>query len=442
MRTPEDSKIRVEVQHLLDEVIQVVIQRSWTSPNAKTPTSSNTSIPSPLDGDVLHTPVRNIFTFFSSTKIQEENVTHQAFKSTTEEAMEGIFNHGYDSDGEAGPYTNLDGGHDLDDEFTLPANEPSPLAQAVPAIQGRSHSNFVLIPDTKINTFKVDRLRNELKIRGLNQKGLKKELQTRLKQAMLDEIPIQKEKESEAAQPTVFSDGVYWKLLKPTIPICDPTPQSFHAPTIPEDEASQNIKFNFDCSFDRPPFIAHVHRIAKDKFKRRKINKTSKQYIKNRLLRHKGTPNLEFLLKKGLHHNSLPSDWFEAFVPRSLTDKWTVYTNTKALLANAGQIGKPYPDYKNFSCEELRKHIGIYILHGIAPSPQLQLKFKTQTQNFANGSDFVVRHFGPNIDRRHKHFRRFFTVQDPLLGSRPRQTHPNWKVYVFLEHINSVSRDA
>ena len=88
--------------------------------------------------------------------------------------------------------------------------------------------------------------------------------------------------------------------------------------------------------------------------------------------------------------HSLPYEWLEAFLPRSLTSLWTSYTHTKALMANAGHEGEIYPDFKPFSPIELRKHIGVYFVHGLAPSPSISMNFKPHSENNVNGNDFFI----------------------------------------------------
>ena len=71
----------------------------------------------------------------------------------------------------------------------------------------------------------------------------------------------------------------------------------------------------------------------------------------------------------------MPQEWFEAFLLRWLTIQWTSFSNHKALLSNAGQKCEVYPDYTPFTNDELRKHIGMYMVHGLAPSPQVSMQF-------------------------------------------------------------------
>ena len=84
----------------------------------------------------------------------------------------------------------------------------------------------------------------------------------------------------------------------------------------------------------------------------------------------------------------------------SLTDKWEMYSNHKALLENAGQEGKLYPDFTDFKVKEIRQFIGARMMHGLAPAPRLQMKFRIQADDEVNGKDFINRCVGPNATRR------------------------------------------
>ena len=148
-----------------------------------------------------------------------------------------------------------------------------------------------------------------------------------------------------------------------------------------------------------------------------------------------GVPKETFLAKHCLNVHSMPHEWFAVFLPASLTRKWTTFTNTKALLANAGCEGGIYPDFFPFTPFELRKHIAVYFVNGLAPSPKVAMKFQSQAQNDINGNYFVKRCLGPAAERRHRHFRRFFAVQNPLLAVPLPKTAPNHKVVPFLDWI-------
>ena len=108
----------------------------------------------------------------------------------------------------------------------------------------------------------------------------------------------------------------------------------------------------------------------------------------------KGGTIPEFLRENNLDHNSLPHNWFEPLLPRTLTSLCTLHTNTKALLDNAGNEGGLYPDYVSFTTEELRRHLGVYIVHSLSPSPEVGMKFQTQSEDDINGNKFVNRCIG------------------------------------------------
>ena len=93
---------------------------------------------------------------------------------------------------------------------------------------------FVLISNDKIKKMKVDILQKELKIRGIGRGGLKKDLIHILEKAMVDKVPIEKEKTSEVANATVFLQGKNWKVLKPKDKVIeDPTDRTkFRAPAV------------------------------------------------------------------------------------------------------------------------------------------------------------------------------------------------------------------
>ena len=41
---------------------------------------------------------------------------------------------------------------------------------------------------------------------------------------------------------------------------------------------------------------------------------------------------------------------------------------------NAGVEGEIYPDFKTFIPEDLRKHLGVYNVHGLSPTPELNME--------------------------------------------------------------------
>ena len=55
--------------------------------------------------------------------------------------------------------------------------------------------------------------------------------------------------------------------------------------------------------------------------------------------------------------------------------KWANFLNVKAASMGAGLQGGMYPDFKPFSYEDIKKHLALYILQGLNPSPQVEQKF-------------------------------------------------------------------
>ena len=103
----------------------------------------------------------------------------------------------------------------------------------------------------------------------------------------------------------------------------------------------------------------------------------------------RGQPKPEFLFEHNIAADNIPHEWFEPFLPRHLTSQWTLFTNHKALLLNAGREGGIHLDFKTFINDELRKHTGIYMVHGLLPSPQVSMKFSSQKQDDMNVNNFL-----------------------------------------------------
>ena len=103
-------------------------------------------------------------------------------------------------------------------------------------------------------------------------------------------------------------------------------------------------KRNFEETFDLPTFIGTYKVYMLDRFKRRKIDPTTKNVMQGTMPLIKGGPIPEFLRENNLDHTSLSHKWFEPFLSRTITPLWTSYTNTKALLENASNEGELYPD--------------------------------------------------------------------------------------------------
>ena len=114
-------------------------------------------------------------------------------------------------------------------------------------------------------------------------------------------------------------------------------------------------------------------------------------------------------------------------------------------MANAGGLGGKYENFVSFSTNELMQHIGLYLLQAVSPSPQIEMKFRSQADDLANGNDFVHHSFGScawKSEKRHRHFKAFFTSVNPTKNQGNRNTHPNWKVHPLLIHMLAVSKEV
>ena len=109
-----------------------------------------------------------------------------------------------------------------------------------------------------------------------------------------------------------------------------------------------------------------------------------------------------------------------------------MWTNQKAWLA--GMV-----DWKPFDPREIRQHFGLYVLHGLSPTPRVEYKFKPQKLDRVAGNDFVYSSFDANAERRHKHFKSFLSCVDPLIDPPPRGVNPNWKVHSIIKWMNHIS---
>ena len=115
----------------------------------------------------------------------------------------------------------------------------------------------------------------------------------------------------------------------------------------------------------------------------------------------------------------------------------TKWTNAKAILAGAGST--IYPNWHPFDAKELRQHFGLYVLHGLSPTPRVEYKLRPQRVDWVGGNDFVYHSFAKNSEKRHKQFKAFLSCVDPLIHPPPRSEEPNWKVRPIIKWMNSIS---
>ena len=59
-------------------------------------------------------------------------------------------------------------------------------------------------------------------------------------------------------------------------------------------------------------------------------------------------------------------------------------------MMQAGEGGIMYPNFEIFSVDEVQKLMGVQVAHGLSPTPQVSMKFKTQMQYPINGNDLIA----------------------------------------------------
>ena len=386
---------------------------------------------------------------FDDANGTEDKLATEVTTMSKEAAADLKFSFGYDSDGEL-PFT----GTSMEEKTMMEEYNEESLSTSAPSSElSSSPTNddaFIFISQPEMKKMKVDQLRKELKKRGLSTSGNKAALIERIQKAMVDKVAVVQEQQQVMVDDEAnFKRGSYWKTLTPTIIMEDPAgaESSFFSPTEthPDLRAEQPKKKSFENAFDRPVFAAKTKVPSFHANKRRKVDKHTKQPAYKEKTVDKGTYNSEWVLKHNLTPESCPVKFFGAMVPFELTAKWNSYTNTRATQENAGKIGGKnglYPDFVPFEIRELRQHIGVQILHGILPSPRLEMKFKSQKEDEINGNDFVARNLGPNATRRHKHFRHFFCIHNPTTIKPDRTKRPNYKLEEFFQHIQTISQEA
>ena len=372
-----------------------------------------------------------------------KNLSPQQKNLSNISKIEHKFEQGYDSDGEL-PSFNMElikGTQDFDEDAVI-LTTTATTEQSTKDPSSQSSTTYVHVPisDEEIKKFKNKELRDELKKRDCLTNGKKAELIERLKNALANKkpvVPLEEQKRKSRNEKTnnnnnacdFFSPTAYWDELFPLDEIVDkpanPTFSQPRAPTIEERDAGfVPVKHNFKEVFDRPVFKAKREEIELGRNNTLKLNhdRSIKRHTVSRV---EGGVNPTMMDRFQLNTKSTPTDYMEIFLPfeknRYFSNKKELisisqlrdFTNRKAFLAGAGD--SCYQDFRQFTSKEIQQHLGIYMLNGISPAPRIKLKFKPQRDDKVHGNDFVYKSFGPNTERRHKHFKAFFSVQNPLI---------------------------
>ena len=375
---------------------------------------------------------------------------------------DGLFDKGYDSEGQCAPWEGAVE-EDYEEEEIVELVEAAQNDVPVEVEPMSPNPNSTVLTEENVMKMVVTELKKHLKDRALSIKGKKSELQERLKDAVRNNAPLVSEMDRNTAENLAgdaFDPGARWVLLEPDEEIqveeevLEVDGVNFHGPT--SDRAEKGAKrYNYREQFDRLPFTGRAKQPKLWANGRISIDRDRK--VQYEVRDHTDTiPNIDFCFEHGLDLQSHPAQWFQAFLPiknkgrggRGLLpfsmESCLSWTNTKARMQNAGLGGK-YPDFEDFTLDELMQHTSLYLLQGLSPSPQIEMKFKSQLEDPVNGNDLVHQIFGGKSGkamRRHKHFKCFFACVDPLIQIPSRDTHPNWKIHPLLKHINAVSQKA
>ena len=373
-----------------------------------------------------------------------------------------LYDNGYDSDGQRAPWEGIVV-EDYGDEEVLEEGEATETAIAEEVEPAAGNPNPTVLTEADVMNMLVSELKTHLKNRALSVKGRKSELQERLKSAVRNNAQVVTEMDPNVAENLAgdtFDPGARWVLLEPDNDdeveeeILEIDGVGFHGPT--SDGAGKGAKrYNYTEQFDRLVFngTAKQPKI----WRNGRISLDHNRKVQYEVRSHTETiPNVDFCTEHGLDLESHPAEWFEAFLPIKngrrgggaalpfSIESCLSWTNTKARMQNAGLGGK-YADFQDFTLDELMQHTSLYLLQGLSPSPQIDMKFKSQLEDPVNGNDLVHRVFGGRSAksvRRHKHFKCFFACVNPLIEIPSRETHPNWKIHPLLKHMNEVSKKA
>ena len=332
-------------------------------------------------------------------------------------------------------------------------------------------------------SLKATELKEELRKRGRPILGKKADLQARLREVILQNVPVAVGNEARRHDSMTGLDvTAEWVLLTPED---EPFPQpvnvdeSLRPPT--EMDGVTNPKFAMKETFERSFFTGTTRKMRykglhesptnrgrppkKRARKGRKLSPTRMQVVNEPAEpRVRGGPNADLLKRYGLDETSHPMDWFSALMPMTpamnqedpavanvkgdkttvfAVSNWTAYSNTKAIMCNAGEPGSIYAGkFKPFKNEDISAMLGVYIIDGLTPSPQLTWKMQDQERQPTHGNDRITAVIGPGWQQKHRSFRHFFATQDPMMTPPPKKQCPNFKVDELFRWLRFIWKET
>ena len=153
-------------------------------------------------------------------------------------------------------------------------------------------------------------------------------------------------------------------------------------------------------------------------------------------------PNIEYLHEHKIGFHSSLADWFDIFMPKKKhpdskisIEEMCMWTNQKGMMEE-----KVLP----FKLEELMADIGLYILQGVSPSPRVEMKVSSQSDDPVNDNNLCHCVFGGKSkgEKRHRLFKRYFAACDPVVPTPDPKVSPNWKVEKLIKQIIHISKKA
>ncbi len=267
---------------------------------------------------------------------------------------------------------------------------PPPAAPSTPAPAAAATEQLRI---ERMMSLKIKELKEELRKRGWSMLGKKGELQDRLREAILLNVPVASGNEACCHESMSGLDvTAQWVLLTPKdepFPQPENADQSLHPP--PEMDGILNPKFvmkeklvrgvfsgtNQKMKYMAPQESSTVRPPKKRVRRMRKLLPMRMQMvdkpIKPRVL---GGPNINFLKRYCLDETNHPMDWFSAFMPMTpdmdkedpaaanvegdrttkfAVSNWMGYSNAETMLCNAGESGSIYAGkFKPFKNDDIK----------------------------------------------------------------------------------------
>ncbi len=105
---------------------------------------------------------------------------------------------------------------------------------------------------------------------------------------------------------------------------------------------------------------------------------------------------------------------------------------------NAGEVGHIFArKHQPFTNKDIVAMLCVYIIDGLAPSPQLTQKMQPQSKQSTHGNNKIASCIGTGYQHKQRSIRNFFACQDPLTTPPPKDQCPNFKVDEFFWWLRS-----